>query len=85
MVAVLVGWLLLSVAVRAVAVLAPVIALTTVLFTFAAWRAAARGTGSGHVVSMWAVVGVVLDVVVSVGVVVIVGVSLYLLVSLARS
>ena len=85
MLALLVGWLALSVLVRPVAFLAPVVALTAVLFTIAAWRTAARGTRSGHPVSVWAVVGVVLDVVVSIGVVVIVGWALLLLVALARS
>ena len=85
MLGILVGWLVVSVVVRPVAFLAPVVALTAVLFTFAAWRTAARGTRSGDPVSVWAVVGVVLDVVVSIGVVVIVGWALLLLVALARS
>jgi hypothetical protein len=84
MLGLLVGWLLVSVAVRPVAFLAPVVALTAVLFTVAAWRTAARGTRSGPV-SAWAVIGVVLDVVVSTGVVVIVGWALLLLLALARS
>ena len=67
------------------AVLAPFIAIAPVVLTVLAWRTAARGTGSGHPVSTWAVLGVVLDVLVSTGVVVIIGWALLLLVALARS
>ena len=85
LIAMLVVWLLVSVAARSVAALAPVITIVTVVLTVIAWRAAARGTGSRHPVSTWAVLGVVLDVLVSIGVVVIVGWALLLLVALARS